>query len=632
MIKKFIIFLFSIFLNLILPINALAQTPPTVSTSFSPVTASSTTSFTVEVKLSAGQDMVAQVFTINTGFDTSKLALTAINYLSGWNRSTNLVGDSTANVADINTRNSPQIRLIGEVLDPVGFPLTANQPVSVASLTFNVIAPGATTVNTANTSSIMWVKPSLDVQSLPLVVSSLPVNQTGVPLPPTDICPTEYSATQVKFKRGGDSVWSSGAPNNTITTTQTVSVAGFHVRNGVPSNSPEVDVDMLVAGNGFGTGLTKNSDSTFTFTPPTGLNPGTYTFTVLTTGKTGANCTGQSNLTVNAAVVSTEFYRIAENPADLGDTQKAPWLVYTPDITGSLTIDWTFADKNPGEKFIWVQFKDSNGIISKPVNSKIRLLGADPQITGCKLQFESDTVLFNITGNSFGSKGSVDTEVDGEASVLQVKKWTEKNIVAALSNFPVGQSFPIMLTNGSKQQSNAGSCSAVSQLSLGAKLYCGVPLTQALTDVDLTLVEATASGKKVKTKVNIDKNGVVQNLTANLEAGKKYKVSLKAANALRRVIDFEAAGGTTNIPNFKLPVGDIFPIDGSDGVINSLDKAELDREWTAAVDATNIRRGDFNLDGRVNSVDWSCMRNNFNQSDDTEPQAGLNINTISVPL
>ncbi|MBI2334933.1 hypothetical protein HYU96_04000, partial [Candidatus Daviesbacteria bacterium] len=64
------------------------------------------------------------------------------------------------------------------------------------------------------------------------------------------------------------------------------------------------------------------------------------------------------------------------------------------------------------------------------------------------------------------------------------------------------------------------------------------------------------------------------------------------------------------------------PVDAGDGKINSLDKAELNRQWIAGQSASG-RSGDFNRDGRVNSIDWACMRFDFGQEDASEPAPGL---------
>ncbi|MBU1000411.1 hypothetical protein KKE78_03405 [Patescibacteria group bacterium] len=164
--------------------------------------------------------------------------------------------------------------------------------------------------------------------------------------------------------------------------------------------------------------------------------------------------------------------------------------------------------------------------------------------------------------------------------------------------------------------------SATSQLSLGAKVFCRAPSNHDTDNVDLILAGNFVEGKKISQEVTIDKDGVVKKLAQKLQEGKEYTVSLKAPMSLRRNIKFIAGSDFTNISGFVLPVGDIFPVDGGDGIINSLDKAELNRQWIISRDAGN-RSGDFNQDGRVNSVDWACMRYDFGKSNDDEPTVPL---------
>ncbi|MBI2337580.1 hypothetical protein HYU95_00175, partial [Candidatus Daviesbacteria bacterium] len=306
---------------------------------------------------------------------------------------------------------------------------------------------------------------------------------------------------------------------------------------------------------------------------------------------------------------STVSFRIAENPTDLNN---APWKDYT---SHPVTVDFEFKDKNPGEKFVWVEFKGSDGrIISK--NTKIKLLGDGPKITGCGVSFEGDNAVLSLRGDrNFGlEKGEVKSS-DGKT--LQIKEWGDSLVKAVWPNAPLGQVLSVTLTNTDSQKAE-GQCSAISQLSLGAKVFCRAPSSHDADNVDLILLEDFEGSAKAKQKVKIDKSGVIQGLNQKLEAGKKYKLSLKAPRSIRRTVEFTAEEGNTNISNFILPVGDIFPLEGGDGKINSMDKAELNRQWIIAQAATG-RSGDFNGDSRVNSIDWACMRYDFNSEDSPEP-------------
>lgn len=316
-------------------------------------------------------------------------------------------------------------------------------------------------------------------------------------------------------------------------------------------------------------------------------------------------------------IASSTSYRIAENPTDLA---AASWESYSAEPT---LRDYEFKDKTPGIKTIFVEFKDSHlktggcGVNnSQPCQVQIRLLG-DFVIGSCALSFEGNNTVLNLKGQNFGSiKGGIKS---GDTD-LQVREWKDKNIKAVWQDAPVGQVLPVSVTNTDGQIAES-QCSAISQLSVGAKFFCGQPSSSTVNNVDLVLAGAFEGGTKVKQKVSIDTSGVITGLTQKLEEGNNYKLSLKSPKSLRRTAEFTAGNGTTNVTDFVLPVGDIFPAPNGDGKINNFDHSELVRQWIISVDAAG-RSADFNQDGRVNSIDWACMRHDFGSSDDSEPAIG----------
>lgn len=333
----------------------------------------------------------------------------------------------------------------------------------------------------------------------------------------------------------------------------------------------------------------------------------TFSFTVTgTTATTSPTTNPTTNPTSNPTTTSSVYtvsYKIGESPTDL-DT--APALPYTATPT---IIDYTLKDQTPGQHFIWVEFIASSGE-TKRETAPITVLGPDPVITGCDLSFDGSKVTFNITGTNLGSTAGT---IKSDTNNLIVKTWKDTAISATWDNPPAGETFPLNLTR-SDNQTTTGQCSSISQLALGAKIFCRAPQQHTQDSVNLSVAEATEGARVTKQVVSIDKNGVVQGLSTKLESGKTYKLSLEAPKSLRVTTEFVAQEGTTNVPNFILPTGDIFPLDGGDGTINSLDKSELNREWIIASAAQN-RPGDFNLDTRVNSIDWACMRYDFGESD-----------------
>lgn len=329
----------------------------------------------------------------------------------------------------------------------------------------------------------------------------------------------------------------------------------------------------------------------------------------------------------SAPAATTVAFRIAENSNFLKDDGKTEigWETYTNHPT---VMQYTFNSAAAGSKFIFVQFKDSNGKIgcddNKPYCSvQVKLLGDAPSIANCSLSFKNSETLITLSGEKFGAtKGSAKS---GEQD-LTIKKWKDDEVQITWSGAPEGEALPIVLTSVDGQTGEIV-CSATSQLSLGAKVFCRQPSLHQTSNVDITLVGAYKGGIKVKQKVSIDKDGVVTGLNQKLEAGKNYLLSIKAPKSLRRNIFFTAGEGTTNLSslNLVLPVGDIFPVDGGDGRINVYDHNELVREWIISSDATN-RLGDFNQDSRVNSIDWACMRvsmpESARSSDEPEPEPG----------
>ena len=120
-------------------------------------------------------------------------------------------------------------------------------------------------------------------------------------------------------------------------------------------------------------------------------------------------------------------------------------------------ISFEFKDKKPGQKSVFVEFKDST-LPAPNVERKIEqitLLGSGPAITGCSLNFEDTGAVFVLSGQNFGSdKGAIKS---GETS-LSIREWKDDSVKVVWSNAPQGVAIPIILKPGGSMQCNFSAC------------------------------------------------------------------------------------------------------------------------------------------------------------------------------
>jgi|SRR3989344_814791 len=368
---------------------------------------------------------------------------------------------------------------------------------------------------------------------------------------------------------------------------------------------------------------------TIHFKSKTAIGPAVVSFTrndLTATGHsgllTGLAVTGGTYTVGTVSSVTTRAYKISESLIGLNT---APEIVYTSE---PLRHNMVFANATPGPKNVWVRFIGSdNSVVDR--TAQITLV-TDPVVISCSVDPQNDKTEFTLTGSNFAGRGTV-TRDDGTA--LNIKTWKDKQIVANLGNADVGQTFLVKVKTDKGIESEEFGCSAISQISLGAKLFCRAPQATILSDVDFILAEGKDKGKITRSKVTIDKKGVVQGLNQKLVENEGYKISIKAPKSVRKNVEFYVGAGTSILNNIRLPVGDIFPLDGGDGRINSADAAELFREWRVIGSGAD-KPGDFNGDGLINSFEWACMRFDFGASDDEEPVPGplskANPNKVTV--
>ncbi len=310
-----------------------------------------------------------------------------------------------------------------------------------------------------------------------------------------------------------------------------------------------------------------------------------------------------------------------------------------------ITTNFQLTNTQPGVKQIWVQFQHPDGS-TRVDHVTFDLVDKVPQITGlaCNLDISKQSLRITVDGNFFGTTIGKVTSVS-PTGTPDIQGWTNKQIIASLKNpnIPIneGQRFQIKVERPDGFESPTAVCAVDKSLvSLGARIFCREPGKFDATDVDLTIVSSPDDkGKvsKVEEKVTISKDGEINNLKTQLQVGKNYAVSIKAPSSLRRTAVFTAMEGTTEIlrPDgapFILPIGDIAPKINVDGQINTLDRAELIRQWKILGQADAKLTGDFNRDTRVNSIDWACMQYDFGSSDEPLPVEipGSASNTIHI--
>ncbi len=318
------------------------------------------------------------------------------------------------------------------------------------------------------------------------------------------------------------------------------------------------------------------------------------------------------------AGVGTISYQMAETEAGLNNAEQIPYLDH-PTFT-----DFTFSNPAPGSKQIWIRFNGPAGTQPRTEHISVELVAPPPVIASlsCKVELNKQNLLLTINGERLGN-GSGKVKVNSKDA--DITSWNSSQVVASLKpgeNLDDGKLFKVVLSTSDGTTLPEVSCLVnTSVLSLGARLFCRAPGAFDVNSVKVTLVDA--QGNKVDEVVSIDKDGLIKNLRTRLQTGQRYAISIKAPYSLRRNSLFTAGEGTNLISaeddsNFILPVGDIAPVILSDGKINALDSSEMIRQWSV-LGANQGRTADFNRDTKVNSIDWACMRYDFNKEDEPIP-------------
>jgi hypothetical protein len=435
-------------------------------------------------------------------------------------------------------------------------------------------------------------------------------------------CPTTITSSEVRMKAKPSDPW----------TTQINAVVGDSIQfAGYHNNKTDaVDPNMIIQITGPDGPTSQTYD---VYSPSSNADPnalffapplaGRYTVKGQVAYKTaGGACTASSStITMAAKAVTTVSYKISDSPEGLATASAKPYNKEPLQVN----VKELFAGAVQGdEKFVWVEFTDTNGKTATE-NVSITFVGGDPKLSSidCSLDVNGKGMIVTVKGANFNSEqGQGKLTVNGGET--DVTNWRDDIIVAhyvgdgfaAVKDKP----FKIILTRNDGVLVSNQCRIGISQLSINTLAACRLPDNQTQANVKLSLIKID-TGERNDETVSINKEGVIQGMKANLQTDKDYFLILKSPKSLKKVMQFTAAKGTTVLSEFTLPMGDIFPLKKGDGVINSADKSELNREWLTIVANAKggLRDGDFNQDTAVNSLDWACMRNSFGQTNDPDP-------------
>lgn len=329
-----------------------------------------------------------------------------------------------------------------------------------------------------------------------------------------------------------------------------------------------------------------------------------------------ASASATASASIIPSVQGTTYYRVAETEAELADAPLVPYDEH-PILT-----NFTYKNAAPGFRQIWAEFFPVTGD-SKVEHVAVEILEPEPVITSldCSMDVSKQELKLTLNGSRFGdTKG----KVSADAVDVQILDWNASQVIATVKpagSLDTGRLFKVVMTRSDGKILPEVNCQVDTTLiALGARLFCREPGKFDTNGVQVVLVDE--NGSRVNETVTISKEGLIENLKTKLQIGKLYAVSVKAPYSLRRNAYFTAARGTNVVtaddsPSFILPVGDIAPVILSDGKINTLDRSEIVRQWSVL--GTSTKTGDFNRDTKVNSIDWACMRYDFNNEDEAVP-------------
>lgn len=379
-------------------------------------------------------------------------------------------------------------------------------------------------------------------------------------------------------------------------------------------------------GQPFG-GLCQPNFTVFT-TLPGGGTPGP------TTDPT-ASPTAGPNTQVQFRVANGDSYELAVAGLD-----GATWTNFSPTANSTFMLSAvTLTNPQSGKaKFVALQFKKGDSIDNNIIVKSILFLGAPPAITGavnCEYTADATSTRVIINGQNLGAAGSLSSN---SLLAYKIESW-DQNKVSALFTGKIQGQFPVKLITDQGQ-----SISSICQVGLTTVNFSLTTLCANVTQqnggyntdnvkikIYKNVPEADVSAPSISQTVRVA-GGQVQSFAPSLEANKDYSMLIKAPKSPQKRLDFRTQSGTTDLGTITLRIGDIAPINtpDGDGVVNANDIRELYREWSINKDVATI--GDVNGDSRVNSVDYSCIKQNYDASKGNETFAPpVNTGNASNP-
>ncbi|MDP3973826.1 MAG: fibronectin type III domain-containing protein [Candidatus Daviesbacteria bacterium] len=317
-----------------------------------------------------------------------------------------------------------------------------------------------------------------------------------------------------------------------------------------------------------------------------------------------------------------------EGFADCDDSKAIPYDEHPEEFS------FAFTDQTAGLKTIYTKFIATDG--SSQNFQKAILFKPGSALTNitCSYAPEGTATNITVTGTNLGSHtqlGSGGITVGGKKTQVT---WTEGQTEISIQVPERLQSEIPILFQSDGGTVIRGSCVVnLATMNFTANIQCRPPGNLGAQDVQVQIYEnlATSSATPrpiISQEIVLDKDGLPTRFTPQLETGKSYTMIIKAPGTVARKVNFIASNGTVIVPGpILLPVGNIAPVALADDQVNAFDKSELIRQWTLISDV--VRSGDFNLDKRVNSIDYACMRPNLDTSSPTHQDEVYTLQSLS---